>query len=285
MTKPTVEMRSGDGASCTLYRDAPLWDGQRTAAIGAFSCDSAEAGAALLTTETGRLAEEGYEAVIGPMDGDTWHSYRLISKSDKSPPFFLEPVSGAHDLTAFQAANFEPISSYVSARTPVEEAIGEPAPAVDGVTITPWDGRNAEALIGGLFDLSSQAFTDNLFYKPIARAEFLQLYQPILPRIDPRLVLFAHKGERLVGFLFAVPDHLQGENPNTVILKTYASGVRGVGRMLADHAHRAFREYGYRHVIHALMHVDNQSSDRSERHHGKLFRRYDLMGLRISQTP
>ncbi len=30
-----------DGASCAVYRDAPRWQGRRTAAIGQFACDSA----------------------------------------------------------------------------------------------------------------------------------------------------------------------------------------------------------------------------------------------------
>ena len=39
------------------------------------------------------LAAEGFDAVIGPMDGDTWHRYRVVTESDGSPPYLLEPVS------------------------------------------------------------------------------------------------------------------------------------------------------------------------------------------------
>lgn len=265
------------GAACAIYRDAPSLQGKPTGAIGSFTCDSTNAGASLLRSVMGLLQREGFEAVLGPMDGDTWHTYRVVSESDGSPSFLLEPVSGPFDLAAFQAAGFAPVSSYVSAKARIEDAIGEPAPAVPGIMVSAWDGRSAEALIGNLFDLSGRAFANNAFYKPITREAFLKLYEPVLPTLDPRLIFFARTGEKLAGYLFALPDYLQGARPATAIIKTYASGVRGVGHMLIDRAHRTFRDLGYTHVIHALMHVDNQSRERSRRHHGTLFRRYDLM--------
>ena len=69
--------------------------------------------------------------------------------------------------------------------------------------------------------------------------------------------------------------------PRTVILKTYASAQRGVGHLLADHFHRSARDAGFVDAIHALMHVDNISLNRSARHAGAIFRRYALLGLRL----
>ncbi len=283
MNAAPVEIRDPDGAACTVYRDAPAWADKKTAAVGAFSCESVEAGARLLSDVCETLVGEGFQAVIGPMDGDTWHKYRVVSESDGSAPYFLEPVSGPFDLAAFTSAGFAPISSYVSARAGIDEAIGKSATAVDGITITAWDGKNAASLIGGLFDLSRSAFANNAFYKPVTRDAFLELYQPIIPAIDPRLVFFAHAGDQLAGYLFALPDLLEGSRPRTAIIKTYASGVRGVGHMLVDRAHRTFRDLGYTHVIHALMHVDNRSRERSQRHQGSVFRRYDLMGRDLAR--
>ncbi len=55
--------------------------------------------------------------------------------------------------------------------------------------------------------------------------------------------------------------------------------------MLVDRAHRTFSDLGYTHVIHALMHVENISRERSQRHHGEVFRRYDLMGRILAHKP
>jgi hypothetical protein len=270
-------------ASCAIYRDAPSKNAERTVAIGQFRCASAQTGAAMLRLIAGRLRTEGFAALLGPMDGDTWHSYRVIAETDGSRPFFLEPVSGLFDHQAFREAGFAPVSSYVSARSTLDAAIGAPAPAVPGIAVTAWDGRDAMSLIGGLFELSRHAFAGNAYYKPITREAFLQLYQPILPAIDPRLVFFArHADGRLAGYLFAIPDRLQGAQPTTGIIKTYASAVPGVGRMLVDSAHRTLASLGYIDVVHALMHVDNRSRKRSALHEANVFRRYDLMGLSLA---
>lgn len=283
MTQQAAEKIAAADAACTIYRDAPAWGERRTAAIGELKCASAEGGAALLKAAVERLRGEGFEAVIGPMDGDTWHRYRVVSESDGSAPFFMEPVSGPHDLVALRSAGFAPISSYVSARASVAEEEASEAEPQAGVTLRPWDGKDAGGLIGGLFDLSRDAFAGNPFYKPITREAFLALYQPILPAIDPRLVLFAYSdaGE-LVGYLFAIPDRLQGPQAKTAIIKTYASRQRGVGRMLVDATNLTLRELGYVDVIHALMHVDNRSLRASTLNRATVFRSYDLMGLELT---
>jgi hypothetical protein len=281
---PAVEDFTLNGAACRLYRDAPSWDGRRTAAVGAFNCESMRAGEALLAHVAERLRAEGFAAALGPMDGDTWHSYRLVAESDGSPPFAMEPVSGPHDHAVFAASGFAPVSAYVSTRAALAEAIG-PAPPVriDGVTVTAWDGQNADALIAILFEMSVASFRERAFFKPIDKAEFHKLYAPMVPLIDPRLVLFARDAQgSLVGFLFGLPNRLEGPQPKTAILKTYASGRRGIGHLLADTFHRTARELGFVDVIHALMHVDNASLDRSRRHAGKVFRRYALMGKRLA---
>ena len=275
LTHTTAELR--------IWRDAPQWDGMRTAALGAFKCADTASGGALIREACEKLSTEGFEAVIGPMDGDTWHAYRAVSESDGSRPFLLEPVSGPADFAAFTAAGFAPVSEYVSTRASLDAAIGtEPPVAVAGITITPWDGANAEGLIGDLYAMSLAAFARNRFYKPIDRVAFLSLYRPILPALDPRLILFARDDAgRLAGFLFALPDRLEGTAPKTVILKTYASARRGVGHLLADTLHRQARALGFTDVIHALMHVDNISRERSSLHRARAFRRYALMGRRL----
>ena len=86
----------------------------------------------------------------------------------------------------------------------------------------------------------------------------------------------------LVGFLFGLPNRLEGDRPHSAILKTYASGRRGVCRLLADTFHRTARDLGFTETIHALMHVDNVSAERSGRHAGRVFRRYALMGRHLA---
>jgi hypothetical protein len=271
-----------DGARGRLYLDAPSWEGPRTAALGGFACESEAGGVALIELAKQRARERGCAALIGPMDGDTWHRYRVVVESDGSPPFLLEPTSGAHDKAAFAAAGFAPISEYVSSRARLEVAILHGGGAPGHIAVTPWDGGDVEGLVGRMFDMSLAAFARNRFYKPISREAFVELYRPVLPFIDPRGVLFARDaGGRLVGFLFGYPNGPNGGERRSVILKTYASFLPGAGRALADRFHRDARAGGFEEVIHALMNVDNISRARSTLHGGEVFRRYALMGARL----
>ncbi|MDR6873776.1 hypothetical protein J2Y55_004805 [Bosea sp. BE125] len=278
MTEIPVECAI-EGASCLIFRDAPSWEGRRTASIGRFRCDSATAGRDLLARAAADLATEGFEALIGPMDGDTWHSYRLVTESDGSPPFLMEPVSGAFDAEAFTTAGFAQLSSYVSTRTTLDAAICPEVVSIAGVSVKAWDGSDAAGLVRQLYAMSAAAFRNNAFFKPLDEQGFLKLYEPVMPLVDPRFVLFArNEAGALIGFLFGMPDRLEGATPRAVILKTYASAQRGVGHHLADHFHRTARAAGFTHAIHALMHVDNISLERSARHSGTVFRRYALLG-------
>ncbi len=268
------------GASCRIWPDGPSWDGAPSAAIGKLAFDSAEAGAALLRHACDKLGQNNRGAVLAPMDGDTWHAYRAVTDGDGTPPFALEPVSGAHDVAALKAAGFQPVADYVSARATVP-AVASDTPTVERVVIRTWDGTGVDALLDRLFALAGASFADKMFFKPIEREAFLILYRPLIASIDPRLVLFAHdEGGDLAGFLFGLPDWAQGGAPDTAILKTYASRRSGVGHLLAHAFHERARELGYAKVIHALMHVDNLSLARSAMHGAAPFRHYTLFGRR-----
>lgn len=278
----TTEKLVDEGARLTLYRDAPAWDGQRTFAVGQFSCTNAGAGAALLTRAAAQARDEGAAAVIGPLDGDTWHSYRLIVESDGQPPFLMEPVGKPHDRGAFEAAGFAPISRYFSASVPTASLGRTDATPPDGLTVEPWDGSDPEALFAQVHALSCAAFYRNPFYKPIALADFLPMYLPFVPMMRRELVLFARDDAgTLVGFLFGMPNYAEGPQPTAAILKTYASLKKGAGHALSTRFHAAARDLGFSTVIHALIHDDNLSALRSGMEGATVFRRYALMGRRL----
>ncbi len=205
-----------EGASCLIFRDAPSWEGRRTASIGRFRCDSARAGRDLLARAAADLATEGFEALIGPMDGDTWHSYRLVTESDGSPPFLMEPVSGAFDAEAFTAAGFAPLSGYVSTRTTLDAAIDCARGGFGHRCFGEAVGRQRRCgLVRQLYAMSAAAFRNNAFFKPLDEQGFLKLYEPVMPLVDPRFVLFArNEAGALIGFLFGMPDRpARGRSP------------------------------------------------------------------------
>ena len=287
---------SGTGlARCSLWwTSVPSVDGQAIGIIGHYAAAGADAARALLTQASARLEEAGCTRAVGPMDGNTWRAYRLVTEKGTEPPFFLEPWTPDGWLEQWTAAGFEPIAEYTSALNEdlsVEDPrVGGAAARLDkaGVVIRCLNGSDPERDLHRIFALSLESFRGNFLYAPISEAEFLEQNRRLLPVIRPELVLLAERhartGDALLGFLFAVPDVLQarrGVVVDTVIIKTVAvsptSAAAGLGSVLVARAHRAARELGFRRAIHALMHQRNVSRNISRRY-ASTIRRYALLG-------
>lgn len=276
------DTRKIEGAQATIYYEAPAWEGQRTAAVGRFRSESAKAGATLLQQIADEVRGEGYARLLGPMDRNTWHAYRLVSESDGSPAFLMEPTSGPNDREAFAAAGFEVAGRYFSARVPVKAALADARTPDPAIRIEPWDGADPKAYFAEVHALSLNAFRENAFYTPIDRETFLGMYMPFVPMLRRELIFLARDpGGSLVGFLFGLPNYAEGPKPRTAILKTYASVRSGAGRLLAHAFHSSARDLGFETAIHALIREDNASATRSRMLGAEIFRRYELMGARL----
>jgi hypothetical protein len=279
MTKATFRT---DQAQITVHLDGPPWDSAPAATLGCFRCKTAAEGTEVLRQALAFIRAEGIGQIIGPMDGDTWHSYRFVTESDGSPAFLLEPQAMPLGLEVFKAAGFSQISGYFSARVPLAQTALIQPNATAEFAVENWDGTDPERLFGQVFDLSSHAFAKNAFYKPISRDAFLAMYMPLVPMLKRELIFFARRpDDSLAGFLFGTPNYAEGPKPASVILKTYASLVKGAGQHLAHAFHKAAAQAGYETAIHALIHDDNLSALRSAAEGADVFRRYGLFGLKL----
>jgi hypothetical protein len=277
----TAETMILDGARLSLYREAPSLEGARTAALGQFACESPEQGAKAIREAMAKLKAEGFGAVLGPMDGNTWGKHRLVTESDGRPPFLMEPSNPAHYVDAFEQSGLKIVSHYVSADRPADLPGSASAPA-PGIVLRHFDPAKAEAELTRIHELSLEAFVSNHFYAPISLNDFLDSYRPVLKAIDPDLVFIAENEHgALKGFLFALPNLTEGPKPQSVILKTYASRAKGAGSMLANAFHAMAKKKGFSRVIHALMHETNLSAQHSDNTGGKVFRRYALWGGKL----
>lgn len=277
----TIETFKTEGASLTLHLTGPDWDGTPAATLGNVSFKVPQAGEALLQQALARVRDAGMDRVLGPMAGDTWHSYRFVSESDGTPAFLMEPVNRPHEPLIFAAAGFRTVSRYFSARMALDNYNSTPLPAPTDFTVETWDGKDPDALFREVFKLSSLAFAQNAFFTPITKPAFLEMYKPVIPMLKRELIFFARRPDRtLAGFLFAIPNYAEGLETKTVILKTYASFLPGAGRHMVHACHAAARAMGYETMIHALIHDDNRSATRSRQEGGQVFRRYELLGLR-----
>jgi GNAT superfamily N-acetyltransferase len=279
--------------------------GERIGVIGHYSAEVADAGTRVLLDACAQLAAHGCTIVVGPMDGSTWRSYRLVIERGSEPPFFLEPDTPDAWVAHFTAAGFETLATYSSAlardlmrRDPRLDALAARL-AARNIVIRPLDLSHADDDLRRVFALSLDAFKDNFLYTPIDEAEFMEQNRRLLPVVRPELVLLAEQRNgagdpghaELVAFLFAVPDILQqkrGQTPDTIVIKTVAvkPGLAhaGLGSLLVAEVQQRAAALGYTRAVHALMHETNVSRNISRRY-AETIRRYALFAKRLAPPP
>ncbi|MEM6391277.1 MAG: N-acetyltransferase [Planctomycetota bacterium] len=281
---------------CSLWCDGTpeLW-GETTGLIGHYAVSSREASDALLDEAVRWIKARGAALAVGPMDGSTWNPYRLITERGSRPAFLMEPDHPEAWPGYFRGAGFVPAAEYFSSgvedltrRQPKYERL-ERRLQEQGMRIEPFDPDRFEAELGEVYELSVEAFADNLMYTPISREAFLGMYEPLRGRLVPELVLMARQDGVLKGYVFAVPDALQaqrGEPIDTVVVKTLAvrrgRAIAGLGGVLLERCHLAAHGLGFRGAIHALMHETNKSKNLSG-FYGPTFRRYTLFYKRVAR--
>ena len=293
-----VSDQSGPVARCSLWwRSTPHLPGHRLGVIGHYAARDASAACRLLQHACEQLAARCCTMAVGPMDGNTWRRYRLLTERGTEPVFFLEPDNPDAWPGHFLGAGFTPMAWYRSAITadlsrkdPRMERVADRLRA-DGIQIRPLDAQRVEEDLRRIYRVATISFRDNFLYTPIAEAEFLAHYHPVLPSVRPELVLLAERSGHPVGFLFAVPDMLQArprQDIATIIIKTVAvlsdRSHAGLGGLLVARVHEIARSLGYRQAIHALMHETNVSRNIS-RHYACTMRRYALFARTLEAAP
>ncbi len=256
--------------------------------IGHYAVTGADAASAVLRHGCERLAAEGCTLAVGPLDGTTWNRYRLLTERGDEPLFFLEPDNPDDWPGHWLAAGFEPLSQYFSA---VNERLDEADPrlpditrrmADEGITARTLDVSRFEEELRRIHALSLESFKENFLYSPIGAEDFIAQYLALKPHVRPEMVLLLEQRGEPIGYLFGVPDLLQakrGKPVDTTIIKTIAVHPRLLGRGLGIFVMGRFEQlsakWGYRRVIHALMHEDNRSRKISK-HSARTIRRYTL---------
>jgi GNAT superfamily N-acetyltransferase len=273
-----LHVRDGSGriaAQCSLWWEPALSvDGRPAGLIGNYDATTAEAAATLLHQACDQLRGRGCALAIGPMDGNTWGSYRFVSGGTNDPPFFLEPSHPPEWPAHFVAAGFAPLARYHSTVTEVLNGSDPKADRAEsrlgasGCAIRALNPSRLEEELRSIHRVSLAAFQQSFLYQPIPFTVFAAAQAKLAPLLRPELVLMAERAGELIGFVFAIPDVLQAQRGlpiDTAIIKTLAilpgRARAGLGVVLVRRLHQAARELGFRSVIHALMHEANNSQN------------------------
>jgi GNAT superfamily N-acetyltransferase len=259
----------------------------RVGVIGHYVAINDEAAAVVLTAALEQLRQAGCTIAIGPMNGTTWRSYRFVTERGDQPAFFLEPTNPEEWPRQFERAGFSSLASYFSS---LNDDVSRPDPRLEemekkiadaGITIRSAN-NDLRAELEKIYAVSKISFRQNFLYTETPEAEFVAMYEPLLPIVRPELVLIAEKAGRCVGYLFAIPDlamKTRGPEIDTFIIKTVSilpePQLRGLGSLLVARAQQIGHKLGFRRCIHALMFEDNISLNIS-RHYASVMRKYTL---------
>ena len=285
------------GARCSLWwRETPKIDGQHVGAIGHFAAHNNEAASVLLEEASRALARRGCVIAVGPMNGNTWRSYRLVTDPGTEPAFFMEPTNPTSWVAYFSTAGFAPLAYYFSGINVSLATRDTRVPELQArfaereVTLRSLRINDFESELQRIYRVAETAFMDNFLYTPISVAQFAAQYRASAAILEPELVIIAEQRGKPVGFCFSVPDVLETKRASdhqTLILKTVAilpdrAQFSGLGALMIDATHERASQRGFTRVIHALMHESNQSRQISERS-ATTIRRYALFARPISE--
>jgi len=209
----------------------------------------------------------GAQKVIGPINGDTWHRYRL-PLTDESQLTFLEPSYPHFVASDFIAAGMNVTATYHSSL--IEDlsiALAQTAklPAVEiaeDLRIRNLDLSDFDNEMECLHNFSQDAFKSNFLYSDIDLQSFNALYQPLKGLLREDLVLIAEssRSDEILGVVLAVPDT---KNKSMVIVKTLARSTfapRGTGRCLFHSVLERGLALGYNSALCALIKDNNFSA-------------------------
>lgn len=260
----------------------------------------------MLSEATRWLENQGATCVVGPMDGDTWHSYRLNNGPFDEVPFLMEPTNPPWYENLWAAAGFTELQKYFSkvvhdvegACRSTEASLQKARQA--GYRFRALDLDRFDEELATIHQISCRSFADNFLYSDISESRFLDLYRPAKVVADPRLILFAEQPDGLpVGFLFNVVDYYHAVKSmrggqgwlaklRFLVNRGRASAVnfKSIG-VLPDHrrkslagalmhlGYKATLETGFQRANLCLIREGN-ASDRLDGGHGKILRRYTL---------
>lgn len=277
-----------EAAGASLWwREVPSLPGKRLGAIGGFFAENAEDAKVVLDATVRILRNNGCDLAVGPMNGNTWRSYRFVAESTGRPPFLLEPRNPVDYPDWWTASGFGELSRYSSSLmaldgTEVVSAALRARLERSGIVVRGLDVERYDDELRLIHALSLKSFVNNFLYTPLEEEAFLASYRKVRDHVDPDLVRIAERDGVPCGFVFGVPDleAASREEKPALIVKTLAvdpaSRSAGLGSLLVDELHRIAREKGYVEAIHALQHESNTSLKITGRHEGVEFRKYVL---------
>ncbi len=219
--------------------------------------------------------------IVGPMDGGTWHRYRLNLGPFDLPPFPLEPYNPPFYAALWETAGFVPLKEYqsifVSNPAAAAEALAPFQQRVlrQGGELRRLDRQRFTEELRLIYELSLRIFAGNFLYAAISWPEFQQMYRPFESGLDADFIWFSRDAAgHDVGFVFGYPDAYGSVNVKTLGVVPERRGI-GLAAALMQQFYEMAVQKGYKRVNLCLIRQGNPA-ERLDAGFGQLLRRYRL---------
>jgi len=154
--------------------------------------------------------------IWGPMNGDIWHGYRVMTRGFDQDPFVGEPYNKSYYPGFFEKFGFtvrqEWDSVEIEGADSIKKMIGRGKQRFDllqaqGYRFESWSSHDRECQIEMLHQVMCESYRGFLGFTPIPLAQFACLFKQMEAALDPDLFMLAYNPEgRCVGFAVAFPD-------------------------------------------------------------------------------
>jgi len=242
--------------------------------VGCFEMTDKDSGKHKVQQYVNELIKLGHKRIIAPINGSTWHTYRLVSWTDSEPAFPMEPQNPIWYNEVFLELGFTPIKKYRSDIFSTENII----PLKSRGSAISYRGFRADDL-KLIYDIAIRGFDENFLYNDIAFEEFSRLYQPLLPMMDSDLTIITEVNGQPAGFLFSFAVENKLILKSITVLPEYRS--LGIGSVLINRAIIAGQQKGFNIAIAALMSDDNYSRAIVAKYNSRKIREYTLYCLEV----
>jgi len=242
--------------------------------IGCFDMDDKDSGVEQLSAYVEELKNAGHKRIVGPINGDTWHSYRLVSWCSGDAAFPMEPQNPLWYNEVYADCGFVLVKKYHTDKFSLVN-IEAPQNTNLALVLRPFKPDDLPLI----YDLSLNGFDENFLYNAISYDDFAALYTPMLPMIDPELMLIAELDGWPAGFLFSFVAE------ERLILKSMATLPQcrgyGVGSLLMAQVLATGRAKGLKTAVAALMSDDNVSRHIVSKYGSEQIREYTVYALEV----
>ena len=191
-----------------------IYPGDETAYIGFFECVNDSATAAFLFRRARDSAKVlGCKKMTGPVNASFWIGYRLKSNLFDQDPYTGEPYNRDYYLKLFQDNGFQVCEHYISNGY---SAVTDKESLYDGryreflargYQIVSPGIRDYDRVVGELYELITDLYSDFPVYKDLSREDFAEVFSGYRYILNMSMVKMAYYEGRAVGFFVSVPDY------------------------------------------------------------------------------